>query len=267
MSDRHDRQRVQPTVEGRARLLAAVDAAGAPHVVDAGALGEYAETIVLRGRTDANAAFPEVAAHLSAGCAPCNDDLKELLALAAEPDPAPQPASPSPPSPAKPSPSQGEGWVGVHSSLSEGLVGVPPRSQRPDESGIYAADLPDVRADEEAARRKRLRKWRDWLLVAAAASILLIGLSLVGMAYLASQRPEARLGLTPQGAPGASPATQTGRAAPNGMDCPAAYPIKGNRTSMIFHLPGGEFYDQTRPEDCFASPADAEAASYRKSQR
>ena len=67
-----------------------------------------------------------------------------------------------------------------------------------DDSGIYAADLPDVRAAEaEAARRQRLRRLRDWLLVAAAVAILLIGLSLVGLAYLASGQPGARIDLTP----------------------------------------------------------------------
>ena len=51
------------------------------------------------------------------------------------------------------------------------------------------------------------------------------------------------------------------------MTCPASHPIKGNRASMIYHPPGGEFYDATRPEDCFAAPADAEAAGYRRSAR
>jgi hypothetical protein len=256
MSDRHDRQRVQPTIEGRARLLAAVDAVGAPHSVDPGTLGEFAELTVVRGRAHANAVFPEVAAHLAEPCAPCDDDLRELLALAAEPDPPLQPASPSPrPStapqlPALPSPSQAEGWEGVSR----------------DESGIYAADLPDVRADEAAARRQRLRRWRDWLLVAAAVSILLIGLSLVGMAYLASQQPAPRLDLTPASAP-----PSAGRASPSRSGdrrfCPGSHPIKGNRTSMIYHLPGDEFYDQTQPEDCFTAPSDAEAAGFRRSQR
>jgi hypothetical protein len=36
---------------------------------------------------------------------------------------------------------------------------------------------------------------------------------------------------------------------------------------MIYHRPGQTFYDQTRPEACFATPADAEAAGYRASQR
>jgi hypothetical protein len=137
-----------------------------------------------------------------------------------------------------------------------------------DDSGIYAVDLPDVRAAEaEAARRQRLRRLRDWLLVAAAVAILLLGLSLVGLAYLASGQPGARIDLTPVPvmAPAAPPSA--GRAAPNGMTCPGSHPIKGNRSTMIYHPPGGEFYEPTRPEDCFASPAAAEAAGYRRSQR
>lgn len=137
------------------------------------------------------------------------------------------------------------------------------------DSGLHLADLPDPRAAEaaELARRQRLRKLRDWLLVAAAVSILLIGLSLVAMAYVAQSSPgPARLGLTPL--PVTTPVPGgAGRAAPSGMACPAAHPIKGNRSSMIYHRPGAEFYEQTRPEDCFASPADAEAAGYRASQR
>jgi hypothetical protein len=218
MTEHPDRQRLQPTVEGRARLLAAIEAAGQPHVVDAGTLGEYAEVVAARGQVQAEATFPEVAAHLESGCAGCADDLRELLSMAAEP-PTPQP---------------------------------------PDDSGIYAVDLPDVRAAEaEAARRRRLRRIRDWLLVAAAVAILLMGLSLVGLAYVANRQPGPRLGLTPA----------AGRAAPNGMTCPASHPVKGNRPSMIYHLPGGEFYDATSPEDCFASPADAEAAGSRRRQR
>jgi hypothetical protein len=252
MSDRHDRQRVQPTVEGRARLLAAVESTGAPHVVDPGTLGEYAELTVLRGRDHANAAFPAVAAHLAEPCAPCDDDLRELLALAAEPDPPPISPLPrldaAPQSSSLPAPLRGEGDS--------------PRSRNADESGIYSADLPDVRAEEEAARRQRLRRWRDRLLVAAAVAILLIGLGLVGMAYLASRQPTPRLNPTPDSA---------GRASPNRSGdrrfCPGSHPIKGNRTSMIYHLPGDEFYDQTQPEDCFAAPSYAEAAGYRRSQR
>jgi hypothetical protein len=112
--------------------------------------------------------------------------------------------------------------------------------------------------------------------------VALIGLSLVGLAYLSSsgQSGPARLMLTPappaapvQQAPSSAPGQQApvsapkGQAAPTGTSCPASHPIKGNRPSMIYHAPGGAFYDQTGPEACFATPADAEAAGYRPSQR
>jgi trigger factor len=49
-------------------------------------------------------------------------------------------------------------------------------------------------------------------------------------------------------------------------DCPEKFPIKGNSSSMIYHLPGGRSYDQTIPEVCFASEDDAVAAGYRASK-
>lgn len=251
MADQPERQRLRTTLEGRTRLLAAIEAAGQLHVVDAGTLGEYAELVVVRGQAHAAASLPDVAAHLATGCPSCADDLRELATLTAEPD----------------------ANLTVHGRDEAGRNELRPYRRgggagvsgaTPDDSGIYAVDLPDPRAAEaEAARRQRLRRLRDWLLVAAAVSILLIGLSLVGLAYLASGQPEARLELAP--APVTTPAA--GRVAPNGMDCPGSHPVKGNRGSMIYHLPGDGFYEQTRPEDCFASPADAEAAGYRRSQR
>ena len=45
--------------------------------------------------------------------------------------------------------------------------------------------------------------------------------------------------------------------------CPAGYPIKGNASSRIYHVPGGRFYDRTVPERCYAVAADAEADGYR----
>lgn len=57
---------------------------------------------------------------------------------------------------------------------------------------------------------------------------------------------------------------------PNGWDCPAGYPIKGNHASSgerIYHMPGGGYYDRTRPEECFASERDARDAGYRRSKR
>lgn len=187
-------------------------------------------------------------------------------------------------------------------ALSPGLRPSVQSPALPEDSGVFAADLPDARAVEaEAARRQRLRRLRDLLLIAAAVSILLLGLSLVGLAYVARQTqepvrvplmpqpgaapgqttaPAAQPGAPPASQPGAPPASQpgaapgpavvpasAGRAAPEGANCPTSHPIKGNRESMIYHLPGGSSYAATRPELCFAAPADAEADGYRRSQR
>lgn len=52
-----------------------------------------------------------------------------------------------------------------------------------------------------------------------------------------------------------------------GYDCPKGYPIKGNASSGIYHIPGGASYDRTKPEECFASKAAAERAGYRQAKR
>ena len=49
--------------------------------------------------------------------------------------------------------------------------------------------------------------------------------------------------------------------------CPATHVIKGNRNSMIYHMPGQEYYTRTKPEWCFALEADAIMAGYRKALR
>lgn len=66
-------------------------------------------------------------------------------------------------------------------------------------------------------------------------------------------------------AAGGSPA-QGGRVDPVAGECPASHPIKGNKSSMgalIFHTAGSASYERTKPESCFATEADAEAAGYR----
>ncbi|EYB67866.1 hypothetical protein DEIPH_ctg032orf0123 [Deinococcus phoenicis] len=63
------------------------------------------------------------------------------------------------------------------------------------------------------------------------------------------------------------PPAPSGRAAPQGMNCPPGFPIKGNAGSMIYHLPGGNFYAKTRPEDCFRTMQEARQAGYRGSAR
>src|SRR3954447_15921476 len=89
MSNFPERQRIRPTIEGRARLLAALEAVSPPHVVDSGTLGESAELVAMRGRAEADLRLPDVAAHLTDGCPTCADDLRELVALAGAPDSAP----------------------------------------------------------------------------------------------------------------------------------------------------------------------------------
>jgi endonuclease YncB( thermonuclease family) len=54
-----------------------------------------------------------------------------------------------------------------------------------------------------------------------------------------------------------------GTVAPVGGECPASAPIKGNANSMIYHLPGQQYYDITEAEECFATTSAAEAAGYR----
>lgn len=54
-------------------------------------------------------------------------------------------------------------------------------------------------------------------------------------------------------------------------NCPRTHPIKGNinlrKGTMIYHLPGGAFYDKTKPEKCYATEEDARADGFRKSKR
>ncbi len=52
-----------------------------------------------------------------------------------------------------------------------------------------------------------------------------------------------------------------------GYNCPAGYPIKGNASSMIYHVPRGAFYSRTKPEECFSSAAAARSHGYRASKR
>ena len=52
----------------------------------------------------------------------------------------------------------------------------------------------------------------------------------------------------------------------NEWDCPSWAPIKGNADSGIYHVPGGRWYDVTKPEICFTTTAAARAAGYRASK-
>jgi len=68
----------------------------------------------------------------------------------------------------------------------------------------------------------------------------------------------------PQQARGVSPVTA--------WDCPASHPIKGNFTTYsgercICHVPGGQYYSQTKPERCYSSIQDAIIDGCRQSLR
>jgi micrococcal nuclease len=61
----------------------------------------------------------------------------------------------------------------------------------------------------------------------------------------------------------ASGATGSWPVAGDTHPCPQSRPVKGNENSMIAHEPGDRYYAVTRPEQCFATMADAEAAGFR----
>ena len=50
--------------------------------------------------------------------------------------------------------------------------------------------------------------------------------------------------------------------APAQGTCPAGFPVKAG-ASGIYHVPGGRSYDQTTPQRCYATSADAERDGYR----
>lgn len=62
-------------------------------------------------------------------------------------------------------------------------------------------------------------------------------------------------------------ATTTSNPQPVKGDCGGK--IKGNigSSGMIYHVPGGAFYDRTQAEQCFDTEAQAQAAGFRKSLR
>ncbi|MGP3535624.1 sunset domain-containing protein [Microbacterium sp. RD1] len=69
-------------------------------------------------------------------------------------------------------------------------------------------------------------------------------------------------------APTAKIAAVPGQTAPlTTGECPSWAPIKGNASSMIYHLPGGRSYAVTKAEACFSTEAAAVAAGFRAAKR
>ncbi len=48
--------------------------------------------------------------------------------------------------------------------------------------------------------------------------------------------------------------------------CPDGFPIKANDKSGIFHVPGGRFYERTKPERCYPDTGSAIADGYRQAK-
>jgi large subunit ribosomal protein L17 len=67
--------------------------------------------------------------------------------------------------------------------------------------------------------------------------------------------------------PSADPTREPWVAPDAAGDCPGSHPIKGNRASRIFHVPGGRYYESTRAERCFCDEAAAVADGYRPAKR
>ncbi len=77
-------------------------------------------------------------------------------------------------------------------------------------------------------------------------------------------------GAASHGGSGGTQATRTpaGAVAGDGTHrCPNGYPIKGNASSRIYHVPDSSSYEQTIPEFCFNSTGSAEAAGFRAPKR
>jgi hypothetical protein len=67
-------------------------------------------------------------------------------------------------------------------------------------------------------------------------------------------------------------ASVTGSTTPDWVDpidgsCPVSHPIKGKKSSKIYHAPGGQFYESTVPERCYRDTQAAEADGMRASKR
>lgn len=67
--------------------------------------------------------------------------------------------------------------------------------------------------------------------------------------------------------PATSRVTYPASYVPSGWNCPSWAPIKGNASSMIYHMPSGAYYSRTNPEMCFTTEKAAKQAGYRRSLR
>ena len=68
------------------------------------------------------------------------------------------------------------------------------------------------------------------------------------------------------------PTGQLGVAPVDAWTCPNTHPIKGNFTTYtgercIYHIPGGSYYQKTKPERCYLTEEEAKQGGCRRSKR
>ena len=54
---------------------------------------------------------------------------------------------------------------------------------------------------------------------------------------------------------------------PTGEVCPTTHPVKAKLASKIFHVPGGQMYDRTKPDRCYRDAGAAESDGLRQAKR
>jgi len=64
-----------------------------------------------------------------------------------------------------------------------------------------------------------------------------------------------------------SPGTTSTWVDPDNGVCPASHPVKAKLASGIYHLPGGQSYERTRPDRCYRDGGAAEADGLRPAKR
>jgi hypothetical protein len=86
---------------------------------------------------------------------------------------------------------------------------------------------------------------------------------MITAAFLASSDSRAQSTASPGAQPGVSPM--------DAWTCPLTHPIKGNFTTYsgepcIYHMSGGQFYEKTMPERCYATEEEARRGGCRRSK-
>jgi hypothetical protein len=145
-----------------------------------------------------------------------------------------------------------------------------------------------ARRDKKKTKKKSLARRIRRLLFLASATAAIVRFAMARRPKPASRAPEwaplrptageataeaAATDAATRASPEASPGDPVADAAapdwvqPVDGTCPATHPVKGNKNSRIFHVPGGRFYDTTVPERCYRDPSAAEADGMRASKR